>query len=137
MKEHTTNYSNTFILIADDCTATVGIIPPLKGDEYTVAGLHFEMIANHPYEFTSDEVMFAVFALRKELAESELHVARKLYFSKGQPCFRASPLTKKYGWGMHHNLEGKVALFSRDSTDYMHFEEDPSVFKVKAMKSKK
>jgi hypothetical protein len=137
MKVHTTNYSNTFILIADDCTATVGIIPPLKRDEYTVAGLHFEMIANHPYEFNSDDVIFAVFAQRKKLAESDWIAARKEFFSKGQPCFRASPLTKKYGWGMHHNLEGKVALFSRDSTDYMHFEEDSNVVKVKAMKSKK
>jgi hypothetical protein len=137
MKEHTTNYSNTFILIADDSAATAGSISPLKGDEYTVAGLHFEMIANHPYEFNSDDVIFAVFTRRKELAESELQEARKLYFSKGQPCFRASPLTKKYGWGIHHNLEGKVALFSRDSTNYMHFEEDSNVFKVKAMKSKK
>lgn len=137
MKEHTTNYINTFILVADDSTATMGIIPRVKGDEYTVAGLQFEMIANHPYEFTSDQVMFAVFARRKELAESELHDARNLYFSKGQPCFRASPLTKKYGWGMHHNIEGKVALFSRDSTDYLHFEEDSSVVKVKAMNSKK
>jgi hypothetical protein len=136
MKIHTTNYSNTFILVADDSAATVGSIPPLKGNDYTVAGLQFEMIANHPYEFTSDELMFAVFARRKELVESELHDARKLYFSKGQPCFRASPLTKKYGWGMHHNLEGKVALFSRDSTGYLHFEEDSNVVKVKAMNSK-
>ena len=111
MKEHTTNYSNTFILIADDSAATAGSIPPLKGDEYTVAGLHFEMIATHPYEFKSDDVIFAVFAQRKKLAESDWIVARKEFFSKGQPCFRASPLTKKYGWGLHHNLAGIVALF--------------------------
>ncbi len=137
MKEHTTNYSNTFILVADDSNANVGSIPPLKGGKHTVAGLHFEMIANHPYEFTSDDVIFRVFAQRKELADSEWIDARNEFFSKGQPCFRASPLTKKYGWGIHYNADGKMALFSVDSIEYRQFEVDAHLEKVKAMKSKK
>ena len=37
--------------------------------------------------------------------------ARKQFFSKGQPCFRASPLTKQLGWGVHCDKNGKVALY--------------------------
>lgn len=137
MKEHTTNYINTFILVADDSTATVGIIPPLKGGKHTVAGLHFEMIANHPYEFSSDDVIFTVFAQRNELTDSDWIDARNEFFSKGQPCFRASPITKKYGWGIHYNADGKMALFSVDAIEYRQFEVDAHLAKVKAMKSKK
>ena len=31
MKQHTTNYHNTFIEIAEDCPATQSEVPPLKG----------------------------------------------------------------------------------------------------------
>ena len=51
MKIHTTDYTDTFILIADDCPAPAGEIPPQKGDAVTVAGLQFEMISKNPYKF--------------------------------------------------------------------------------------
>ncbi len=137
MKEHTTNYTNTFIQVADDSTAIVGTIPPLKGGKLTVAGLHFEMISKHPYEYSSDDVIFTAYAQRKELANSDWIDARNEFFSKGQPCFRASPLTKNYGWGIHYNSDGKMAIFSVDSPEYGQFVADNAVVKVKAMKYKK
>ncbi|MFK8045701.1 MAG: DUF6157 family protein [Crocinitomicaceae bacterium] len=134
---HTTNYFNTFILLADDCSAREGIMPTPKGDKKTVANLQFEMVYEKPYAYTSDEVLFAVFAQRKGFLKGELDVERETYFSKGQPCFRASPLTKRYGWGVHFNADGKMALFSPDSSDYQQFLEDDSVKKVKAMRNKR
>jgi hypothetical protein len=47
---HTTNYINTFIQIAEDCPVTTAEVPPLKGDEKTIANLHFEMIIDNPYK---------------------------------------------------------------------------------------
>jgi Family of unknown function (DUF6157) len=44
MKTHSTNYLNTFIEVADDCPASIGEIPPTKGDNKTVANIQFEMI---------------------------------------------------------------------------------------------
>lgn len=132
----TTNYFNTFIEVAEDCPATHGETPPVRGSK-SVANLQFEMLHDHPYEFTSDDILFAVFATRKELPPEELMEQRALFFSKGQPCFRASPLTKRYGWGVHSNKEGKIALFGVESETYQNFVADDSVVKKKAMRSKR
>ncbi len=137
MKIHTTNYENTFIEIAEDCPAISGEIPPAKSDAKSVANMQFEMINKHPYKFTSDDVLFQVYADRNDLSKSEYPAARELYFSKGQPCFRASPLTKRYGWGIHNNEKRKIALFGCETAEYKSFSKDRSLTVVKAMKSKK
>ncbi|HYG40613.1 MAG TPA: DUF6157 family protein [Cytophagales bacterium] len=135
MKVHTTNYQNTFIVIADDCPASNGEVPPMKGDSKTVATIQYEMVSKNPYRFTSDDVLFRVFAERKDLTESELEQAREQFFSKGQACLRASPLTKRYGWGVHSDEDGKIALYGCDSVEYKKLAEDKTLKVVKAMKS--
>lgn len=132
-----TNYYNTLIEIAEDCPVGAGEIPPLKGDKKSVANLQFDMLFDHPYKYTSDDVLFTVFAIRKEIPAAEMATQRDIFFSKGQPCFRASPLTKRYGWGIHSNEEGKVAMYGAGSEMYDRFVEDASVQKTKAMRSKK
>lgn len=132
-----TNYFNTLIEVAEDCSATVGEMPPIRGDKKSVANLQFEMLHEHPYEFTSDDVLFSVFAIRKEILEGALKEQRELFFSKGQPCFRASPLPKRYGWGVHSNEEGKIALYGVDSEDYQKLVAHESVTKKKAMRAKR
>lgn len=135
MKVHTTNYENTFIEVAEDCPAAGGEVPPMKGDAKTVAGIQYDMISKSPYQFTSDDVLFQVFAERKELTESELEEARRQFFSKGQACMRASPLAKRYGWGIHNDAEGRIALVASDSPEYQQLKQNPGLKKVKAMKS--
>ena len=134
---HTTNYFNTFIEIAEDSAADQGEMPAMKGAKKTVALLQFEMLYNNPYTFTSDEVLFGVFAQRKGFTKAELDGEREHYFSKGQPCFRASPLTKQYGWGVHSNEEGKIAIFGSETDEYKQFVSDDAIKKVKAMRSKR
>ncbi|RDC64959.1 DUF6157 family protein [Adhaeribacter pallidiroseus] len=137
MKIHSTNYQNTFIQVADDCPATKGEIPLGKKDTKTVAQLQFELISQNPYRFTSDDVLFQVFAQRNNLTATEQPTAREQFFAKGQPCFRASPLTKQYGWGIHHNQESKIALYGRETTAYEAFTTDKALKVVKAMKISK
>lgn len=134
---HTTNYFDTFIEIAEDCPAQTGEMPPVKGEKKSVANWQFDMLYDHPYEYTSDEIFYTVFARRKEVSSTEWEAAREQFFSKGQPCFRASPLSKRYGWGIHSNSEGKVAMFAADSEEYARFVADESIKKVKAMRSKR
>lgn len=134
---HSTNYFDTFIEIAEDSPTNEAEVPPIKGEKRTVANLQFEMMYDHPYKYTSDEVIFGVFAQRKGFTKNELAEQREAFFSKGQACFRASPLTKRYGWGIHSNAEGKVAMFPAGSAEYAQFVADGSVKKVKAMKSKR
>lgn len=134
---NSTNYFNTFIEIAEDCSATRGEIPPVKGDKKSVAALQFELLSAHPYEFTSDDVLFTVFAMKNDIPQQDWAAQRELYFAKGQPCFRASPLTKTYGWGIHSNAEGKIAMVGVETEAYQKFVTDKSIVKKKAMRSKR
>jgi Family of unknown function (DUF6157) len=137
MKVHTTNYYNTLVAIADDCPAATGEVPPTKGDAKSVATMQFEMVSQNPYQYTSDEVFFQVYAERNDLAPSELAAAQAQFFSKGQPCFRASPLTKRYGWGVHSNESGKIALFGCETPEYQALVDNEAIKVVKGMKSSK
>ncbi len=134
---HTTNYRNVFIEIAEDSTATQGEVPPLKGEKKSVANLQFEMLYGNPYQYNSDDVLFGVFAIRKGFDEEEIAEQKEIYFSKGQPCFRASPLTKSYGWGIHSDKDGKIAMYGAESEEYKSFLANDGIKKVKAMRSKR
>jgi Family of unknown function (DUF6157) len=137
MKIHSTNYINTFIAIAEDCPVSKGEAPPLKGDVKTAANTQFDMIYKNPYKYSSDDVIFEAFAEKNNLIQKEYPAARESFFSKGQPCFRASPLTKRYGWGVHHDGEGKIAIYGAETANYKKFLADKKLKVVSAMKSKK
>ncbi|MEM7658710.1 MAG: DUF6157 family protein [Bacteroidota bacterium] len=134
---HSTNYFDAFIQVAEDSPAESAQVPPVRGTKLSIANLQYEMLAYHPYEFTSDEVLFGLFAQRKDLTESEMEAAKTAWFSKGQPCFRASPLTKRYGWGVHANAEGKIALVALGSERYEQLSQQSELKQYKAMRSKR
>ena len=97
--------------------------------------MQYDLISNNPYKFTSDDIFFQVFADRNDLTNAEYKQAREQFFSKGQPCFRASPLTKNYGYGVHSDGNGKVALVGMETDEYQKFLADEKIKKLKAMKS--
>lgn len=134
MKTHTTNYFDTFIEVAEDSKIDCGTKPPAKAKK-TVAEMQYNLIAKNPYTYTSDDVLFQIFADRNDVTKNESKGAREQFFSKGQPCFRASPLTKSYGFGIHSNNEGKIALYGIETKEYQNFLCDSKIKKVKAMKS--
>ncbi|WP_377512921.1 DUF6157 family protein [Octadecabacter sp. R77987] len=128
---HTTNYQNTFIEPSEDCTAK-GRVPDKAG---TVAALQFQMLNDAPYALTSDDLLVAVTAMRRDIPKDEHEALHAELFSKGQPCLRASALVKTYGWAVHHDGQGRVALVAPDSPVYQPFLDDPTVTKVKGMRS--
>ena len=134
---HSTNYFDTFIEVAEDSPANSAEMPPVKVDKKSVANMQFDMLWENPYKYTSDDVFFTVFARRRDISKGEWEEERQKFFSKGQPCFRASPLTKRYGWGIHSNSEGKVAMYALESEEYQQFVKDESIKKVTAMRSKR
>jgi hypothetical protein len=134
---HTTNYINTFIEISEDCPVTTAQIPPNKGSEKTSAGLQYEMVKKNPYKFTSDDVLFQVYATRNEVTKGEMAKEREKFFSKGQACFRSSPLGKRYGWGVHSDEKGRIAIYAMESPEYKKLAKDKSLEHVKAMRSKR
>ncbi|MGE8431675.1 DUF6157 family protein [Chryseobacterium joostei] len=136
MKQHTTNYINTFIEVAEDCPIFHAQIPPEK-KEKTLVNLQYEQISKHPYQYSSDDIIFDCYSFKNNISENEKQEARNQFFSKGQACLRSSPLAKRYGFGIHHNLEGKVAIFPIESEEYQKLLNDPSIAKTKAMRSKR
>lgn len=136
-KLHTTNYYDTFVEVAEDTKVNCGTIPVSKSTHKSIAELQYELLIKHPYMFTSDDIFFKVYAIRNDLAERELEQARKIFFSKGQPCFRASPLTKTYGFGVHADSKGKVAIYGMETDEYQQLQSDKHIKKVKAMRTSK
>lgn len=129
------NYYNTFIEVSDDCPAEYAEIPKSNKESKTVPVLQYELIANHPYKYTQEDVLFEIFAERKQIPVEQRDAERKQFFSKGQPCLRTSSLGKRYGWGIHCNSEGKVALYAVESEAYQSLKSDNQLKHVKAMRS--
>ncbi|MFT3997238.1 MAG: DUF6157 family protein [Asticcacaulis sp.] len=127
---------NTFIAIAEDSKHRMGIEPPRKDGPPTLARMHFDLLSEHPYELTIDDLNFTVHCHKTgiDLTDTE---ARKAFLSKGHPCMRASPLTKTYGFGAHYNHAGKIAIYPADSKAYGKFLHDPEIKVEKAMRSKR
>lgn len=134
---HSTNYFNTFIQVAEDCPVIAAEVPPIRGEKKSIANLQYEMLSENPYQYSSDEVIFTIYAIRKDITESEMEVEREKFFSKGQPCLRSSPLTKRYGWGVHSNDEGKVAIYGAETEAYEQFAQNDSISQTRAMRSKR
>jgi len=84
---HTTNCFDTFIQVAEDCPARSGEEPPARAGNPTVAGLQYRMIAEAPYRYTSDDVIFATSAPGRQLGANATKKARSLardeFFSRG------------------------------------------------------
>jgi hypothetical protein len=110
-----TNYHNAFITVSADCTATAGI-EPASGS--SVAGLQYALLRGEPYSFTSDDLLFEVFARRNGIEGHKRENARTAFFSKPQACLRASPLVKQHGWGLHHDERGRVAIYGIETDVY-------------------
>ena len=125
MKQHTTNYFDTFIRVAEDCPARIAEAPPAK-EPPTAARIEYEMLTAHPYRYTSDDVVY-------ETKGRPKGVSREALFSKGQPCFRASALAKRYGWGVHSDKDGKIAIYARESEDYRRLASQEGLRQLRAM----
>ncbi|MCI9888668.1 hypothetical protein JT358_09375 [Micrococcales bacterium 31B] len=133
----TTNYTNTFISVAPDCPLGHGEVPPQRGATVSSAQRQYELLSAAPYSLTSDDLLFAVYAERQGLAEGDLPAAREAFFAKSQACLRASPLGKRYGWGLHHDAESRVALVALGSEEYERLSTDESLQQVAAMRSRR
>ncbi len=134
---HTTNYYETFIEVSPDCPVSAAEIPELKNGSKTVAFLQYELFINNPYVYTSDDVIFSVYAQQNHIATAILTAEREFFFSQGQACLRSSPLVKRYGWGVHSNEDGRVAIYALGSKDYQVFYDDAALKHIQGLRSKR
>jgi hypothetical protein len=118
-------YIDTFIKVATDCPTDRGVVPVARGDRKPIHVLQYELLAAHPYRYTHGDLLFEVHARHKAIPAAELRTLgaaiRAELLSKPHPCLRASLLPKKYGWGVHYDGEGRIAIYARESEEYRRF----------------
>ncbi len=114
--------TDTFVLAAPDCPMSCGAVPVPRGVAPTVAVLQHELLSARPYTLTLEDLMFAVHVRREGLSKADAKpraaAIRAVLFGKPYPCMRASPLPKKYGWGVHHDASGRIALYGAETPEY-------------------
>jgi Family of unknown function (DUF6157) len=131
------NYFDTLIEVADDCPAMEAQIPQARGAEKTKAVVEYELLARHPYKYTEEDVAFEMYAVLHDIPEAIWPEEREKFLSKGHPHLRVSALAKRYGWGIHNDAEGKIALVAVESPEYEQLLNDPRTTKIKAFRSKR
>ena len=99
--------------------------------------MQYALLRERPYTLTSDDLLFEVHARRNNIADSERQDAREAFFSKPQACLRASPLVKQYGWGLHHDGDGRVAAYGVGTDAYEELLRRSDLKVVAGMRSRK
>lgn len=135
------NPVDQFIEIAPDCPTRTALVPEGKGAKRTVASIEYELLSGKPYGYKLEELKFATHVRHKQIPPAEVEAHRKQlwdeYFAKPYACMRASPLTKKYGWGAHYDENGKIAIYPVEGGEYKRFVEDKNMKKYFAMRNKR
>lgn len=137
------NYYNTFIKVSSDCPVASASVPVARGGSKTVPVIEYELLSGSPYGYTQEEVLFEVYLRHKGIPAAEVKARRAElraeFFGKPHACLRASALPKRYGWGIHFDPEGKVALVPMESEAYRRFlaSEDAGVTVLAAMRSRR
>jgi len=131
------NYHDTLIEVAGDCPATESQVPQARGGKKTKAVVEYELLVKHPYTYTEEDIAFEVYAVLHDLPKAGRPKEREKFLSKAHPHLRVSALAKRYGWGIHNNAEGKIALIAVESPEYKRLMTDPRTTKIKAFRSKR
>lgn len=117
--------TDTFVKVAPDCPASRASVPKARAAGPTVAEIQHELLTSRPYTLTLEDLIHEAHVRRLGLPEAELLARadeiRAALFAKPHACMRASPLPKTYGWGVHHDAEGRMALYGVESEEYRRF----------------
>lgn len=138
------SYTATFIQVADDCPVRSGVVPRAKGEAKSIALLQYELLSEHPYRYTHEDLVFEVHVRHKGVAVGGpdgacAETIRAELFAKSQPCLRASPLPKSYGWGIHYDGQGRIAVHAMESEAYARLSRggDGGLTQLKAMRNRR
>jgi len=135
--------TDTFVVVAPDCPVTAAVVPVAKGDNPPIHFIQYDLLTAEPYKLTLEDLIFETHIRRAGISQAEARkrdvAIRNELFSKSYACMRASALPKKYGWGVHYDSQGRLALFPMESADYRRFAAGKAsgVKVVAAMRSKR
>lgn len=128
---------DTFIEVAEDCPAVRGEVPPARAGQATKATIEHELLSGEPYGLTEDELAFRTHVAMREIPEAEWPAERERLGAQDKPRLQVSPLPKRYGWGIHVDARGRVALVPVESEEYRRLAADPTLRHLRAFRSKR
>ncbi|MEI2469301.1 DUF6157 family protein [Peribacillus frigoritolerans] len=131
------SYKNTLITISEDSKVSSAKVPVIRNEKPTIAYIEHDLINNNPYKFTQEDVQFKTYLIKNQMEAENAAELREQFFSKSKACFRASPLVKNYGWGIHNNNQGKIAIYDVNSEMYNQLLKQDDITKLKGMRSKR
>jgi len=137
MTRHTTNYTDTFIAVAEDCHVKRSEIPDHKTEEPSSAALPHHPVRENPCRYTSEVVLLNLQALRNGIPRHEWKEVSEVCFCKGKAHLRASPLTTRSRSPVHYEAHGRMALAQMDPKEYRNFSTDLILKQVKAMRTER
>ncbi len=135
--------TNEFVRVAPDCPVTAAVVPAARGGRPTVAVVEYELLIARPYRLTREDLIFETHVRRSGMSTGEAAARgpeiRAELFARPRACMRASALPKRYGWGVHYDGGGRLALYAMESADYRRFAEGTvdGVKVVPAMRSRR
>jgi hypothetical protein len=124
MADRSMKVANTFVLIADDSPAQIASVPPRAGGKDTIASIQHALLSADPHRYTLDDLIYEVHIRHRNIDVSDAAQAREIraeLLDRAHPCMRASPLPKKYGWGVHYDGQGRIAIYPVQSSEYRAF----------------
>jgi len=107
------DYTSTFITVAPDTSAVAGVPP----SGTTIAAATYALIASAPYTLRPPDVIFRVWAERHGVS-ADSTAEWETFYSQPRACLRSSDLPKRYGWGIHADGDGRLALYAVGSEAY-------------------
>ncbi|QGQ93966.1 hypothetical protein EHS13_03115 [Paenibacillus psychroresistens] len=126
--EETKTITDTFVRVSPDSSAEHSRVPISKNETKSVHQIQYELLTERPYYYTHEELIFQVHLRHKSIPtddpEISLESVREQLFSKSHACLRASMLPKQYGWGVHYDAKGRIALYGMESPEYSEFLEN-------------
>ncbi|WP_410771760.1 DUF6157 family protein [Fontibacillus sp. BL9] len=137
------SYKNTFILVSPDCPAVKGIVPVSAKENKPVHLIQYELLTEHPYRYDYPELLLETHIRHKQISSEEMNrrgqEIRDELFAKKHACLRASALPKKFGWGVHYDDDGRIAIYGMDSPEYKSFADsaDTGIQLLLGMRSRK
>ena len=127
---------NILITPAEDCPAKAAEIPPAGVKKPTRAALEHACLTGAPYALDHKRFSYRMHVEMADVAGKDA-LDFDEFHAKGQPCMRASPLTKRYGWAAHYDADGRLALVDPGSQAFAGLAVDKSLPQKPAMRTKR
>jgi len=120
---------------AEDCRAKAAEVPPRR-ERPTRAMIEYDLLMAAPYALDHRGFSHAIHVAMAEAA-GKVPLSFADFHARGQPCMRASPLTKSYGWAAHYDAEGRLALLDPGGAEYATLAADPALPRSRAMRNRR